>query len=508
MSERLKILVCANFAEYFREAAKGEFEDIEIVDYPAQCRLHKRDTSLLKGVLGQTVANAPEDTALLCGKLCPILETASESTPKVDVVCENICFSNIIGGQFVKYLLGNGAYLVTEPWLDKWDRYIGEMGFDQETASRYFREFASRLICVTGSTDQDVSGRLAEFASFLDLPFSFIESDRHLIRLLLQRLHSGWKLRIAERDLNGQLNYYRRQSADLLTVFEIIKSLSGVENVHSVLQTLKQALSMLFSCERVDLLLVDRETFETVLSDIHRDFLKDRFQKQMVLEKGSGFLVKIEHSGKTLGIIDVRNFRFPQHLDQYLGFSLNISAVTGLAYANARKMEIIRRNEAQLEHANSFDSLTGLYNRRRFEREIDRLSRTSPPTDVCLVMCDLDGLKLINDNLGHAQGDLAIFGTAEILRSCMRENDIIARLGGDEFAALMIECSQDIVDSLKERLDRSLEKFNLGNPDLQIDFSLGFSPVFSSSQNFQEMLKQADDRMYQEKRKKKGFKGK
>ena len=398
--EKLRILVCENFARYFRTPADKEFEDIEIVEYPSMCLVGKNRKSTLEKKYKDIAAGSADSSAIICGKLCPILETASESTPKIDVVCENICFSNIIGGQFVKYLLGNGAYLVTEPWLDKWDRYIGEMGFDQETASRYFREFASRVICVTGSSDQDVSERLAEFASFLDLPFSFIETDRHLIRLLLQRLHSGWKLRIAERDLNGHLNYYRRQSADFLTVFEIIKSLSGVENVQSVLQTLKQALSMLFSCESVDLLLVDRETFESDLSDVHRDFLKDRFQKQMVLEKGSGFLVRIEHSGKTLGIIDARNFRFPQHLDQYLGFSLNISAVTGLAIANARKMEIIRRNEAELEHANSFDSLTGLYNRRRFEREIDRLSRTSPPTDVCLVMCDLDGLKLINDNLG------------------------------------------------------------------------------------------------------------
>ncbi len=78
---------------------------------------------------------------------------------------------------------------------------------------------------------------------------------------------------------------------------------------------------------------------------------------------------------------------------------------------------------------------------------------------------------------------------------------------GDEFSALMTECSQDIVDSLRERLDRALEKFNLENPDLQIGFSLGFSPVFSSSGNFQEMLKQADNRMYDEKRKKKGFRG-
>ncbi|MDT8285450.1 MAG: hypothetical protein RQ767_07960, partial [Thermovirgaceae bacterium] len=201
--DKLRILVCENFARYFRTPAEKEFDDIEVVEYPSMCLVGKNRKATLEEKFKDVAEGSAGNSAIICGKLCPILETAPVDTQKIDVVSEGICFSNIIGGQFAKYLLKNGAYLVTEPWLDKWDHYIREMGFDRETASRYFREFASQLVCVTGSSDDDVSGRLADLASFLDLPFSFIESDTHLIRLLLQRLHSGWKLRTAERDLNG-----------------------------------------------------------------------------------------------------------------------------------------------------------------------------------------------------------------------------------------------------------------------------------------------------------------
>ena len=109
MNERLKILVCANYAKFFREAAKEEFEDIEIVEYPAQCMLHKGNTDLLEDVLSQTIANAPENAALLCGKLCPLLTVASEKEPRMQVLCSDICFSNIIGALFARFLLEKGA---------------------------------------------------------------------------------------------------------------------------------------------------------------------------------------------------------------------------------------------------------------------------------------------------------------------------------------------------------------------------------------------------------------
>jgi predicted signal transduction protein with EAL and GGDEF domain len=89
------------------------------------------------------------------------------------------------------------------------------------------------------------------------------------------------------------------------------------------------------------------------------------------------------------------------------------------------------------------DELTGLYNRRGFmalaERQL-KLGRRSG-RGMLFILVDVDGLKQINDSLGHSQGDSALRRTAEVLRKTFRNSDVIARMGGDEFAVLAIEAS-------------------------------------------------------------------
>ncbi|MGE5455280.1 MAG: PAS domain S-box protein, partial [Methylocystaceae bacterium] len=92
--------------------------------------------------------------------------------------------------------------------------------------------------------------------------------------------------------------------------------------------------------------------------------------------------------------------------------------------------------EQELRYLNVHDVLTSLYNRTYFEEQMERLEAENEKP-VGMMICDLDGLKLVNDTLGHAAGDLALKKTGEILRSCFRDNDIVARIGGDEFAVLL-----------------------------------------------------------------------
>ncbi len=95
--------------------------------------------------------------------------------------------------------------------------------------------------------------------------------------------------------------------------------------------------------------------------------------------------------------------------------------------------------ERQLEHLADHDALTGLYNRRRFERELGRqlayVRRYGGQGAV--LMIDLDDLKRVNDSFGHAAGDQLIAGVAGLLRARLRSTDVVGRMGGDEFAVLM-----------------------------------------------------------------------
>ena len=100
-----------------------------------------------------------------------------------------------------------------------------------------------------------------------------------------------------------------------------------------------------------------------------------------------------------------------------------------------------RQFEAKLSHLADHDALTGLFNRRRLEHELDRQVALTDryQTGAVLLMLDLDNFKYVNDTLGHAMGDELIVRVANALRERLRETDIIARLGGDEFAIILPE---------------------------------------------------------------------
>lgn len=136
------------------------------------------------------------------------------------------------------------------------------------------------------------------------------------------------------------------------------------------------------------------------------------------------------------------------------------------------------------------DALTGLYNRRGWDqflaREEHRCARYGHP--ACVVVIDLDNLKIVNDSLGHAAGDELLRRTGRALQSTVREHDVVARVGGDEFAVLGVECDLGKAESLVNRLSRALE-------DEQIEASIGVS-LRASNKQLAQTWEQADAAMY------------
>lgn len=153
------------------------------------------------------------------------------------------------------------------------------------------------------------------------------------------------------------------------------------------------------------------------------------------------------------------------------------------------------------------DPLTGLYNRRGFytlaELQIKIASRLD--RRLYLLVADLDNLKVINDTFGHQEGDSALIETANILKASFRESDIIARLGGDEFVVMPIEMSDDRSETVLHRLNQGFEKNNDKNLlRYRISISTGiafFDPEKAVS--LEELLREADSSMYNQKRVKK-----
>jgi diguanylate cyclase (GGDEF)-like protein len=158
--------------------------------------------------------------------------------------------------------------------------------------------------------------------------------------------------------------------------------------------------------------------------------------------------------------------------------------------------------QAELSNLALKDELTGLYNRRGFLVLADRQLKLARRSDRSLLLffLDVDGLKKINDTLGHTEGDAALKRMAEALQSTFRDSDLTARFGGDEFAALAIEASGNNEASIRDRLT---EYLNLASRKDAFKFSVSlgtarFDPLKPSS--IRELIAQADHAMYDQKR--------
>lgn len=155
-----------------------------------------------------------------------------------------------------------------------------------------------------------------------------------------------------------------------------------------------------------------------------------------------------------------------------------------------------KQYEEKLKYIGMHDALTGLYNRGFFEENLIRLN-TDRQLPLSIVMADINGLKLTNDAFGHLTGDKLLKKIASILKGICRSEDIICRLGGDEFAILLPRTQEKIAQSICNRI-----KYACANtPDavVPLSISLGVSTKVDGSQNIQEVLKEAEERMYRNK---------
>jgi diguanylate cyclase (GGDEF)-like protein/PAS domain S-box-containing protein len=183
---------------------------------------------------------------------------------------------------------------------------------------------------------------------------------------------------------------------------------------------------------------------------------------------------------------------------------ISISSVDGGGLVHVvRDITERKKLEETLRNSSLKDDLTGLFNRRGLLKQAAPyfdFARRQKET-LLLLFIDLDGMKRINDEFGHNEGDNALINTAAILNRSFRSSDIIARLGGDEFTVLVTDLHASKDDAIA-RLNENLKAYNASETrDIKLAFSIGVATLEPERMTcFEELLEQADQAMYEQKR--------
>ena len=177
--------------------------------------------------------------------------------------------------------------------------------------------------------------------------------------------------------------------------------------------------------------------------------------------------------------------------DDELMILTRFAEMASIAIDNAHLFE-------QMKFYSLHDPLTGLYNRTLFQQHMDKIDRDNIPTTI--IICDIDGLKLVNDTLGHLEGDELLKNAALIIKEVFTSNNsIIARIGGDEFAILLPYLSLQQIEAKCSKLNEKVEAYNKSNITFPLSISIGYASKKDFEISITDTFKEADNHLNREK---------
>lgn len=173
---------------------------------------------------------------------------------------------------------------------------------------------------------------------------------------------------------------------------------------------------------------------------------------------------------------------------------------SNLVYGSARDITQSYQLQQQLSWESKHDHLTGLLNRREFEKRINKAIKSVKDTDRFHAFCylDLDRFKVINDVCGHLTGDELLREITKLIKEELRESDTLSRLGGDEFGLLLEDCclkdAEKIAHNIREKIKNF--RFSWQNNNFVLGVSIGLVAIDKNSRNFSYLLSAADAACY------------
>ncbi len=340
----LCFLVCEHYRAEVEAALRDEdVADVSIQTFFARCIIRCASTEQI--VSSAEHVSQSFDKVVLLGGACLLDLGAGISLP---ANCElrrvNQCAELVLDPEIVQSYVTKRAFILTAGWIDRWRDYLDEWGFDQETARQFFLESTCELLLIDTGVRSRAYAELDAFADYLDLPTRRVRSSLEKLRLSLKEMMLEYRLEQAEAKSQAVRQNANRQVGESALSLELMGELGSSRDEDEVVERILEIFEQLFAPRR--LLYVPVGASGSGQPHVRpRDAGWSLAEAQELLAQKGDFSLDpaadcyrfvFRSKEERVGVLEVREFRFPQHKDRYVNSILGMLKICVLAIANAR----------------------------------------------------------------------------------------------------------------------------------------------------------------------------
>ena len=269
---------------------------------------------------------------------------------------------------------------------------------------------------------------------------------------------------------------------DIQTITEFINKSDRINANIQTVDSIKKAKTIIFY-QKIDIMLIDLN-----IEEVKFEELFERFSKESL---SIPYIVITDERDEDMGIEAVQKGA----QDYLVRSELSERILRRTIIYSIERHEILQ----SLYKTTIVDELTGLYNRRGLHtlgnQQVELAKRHND--DIFIFYLDLDGMKEINDTLGHDYGDKALLTSSKIMHRTFRTTDILSRIGGDEFVVVAVKAQYEFIPIIIQRIKDYIKEENDNLKDYQISMSIGVSKVdLEHDAPLEDAIKNADKEMY------------
>jgi len=333
-----------------------EYDNINVTSFPANCYGKKLKFNDITHILPP---HKKFDQVIVFGSYCLDLKCPDNWNFQY----QDFCFSALANHEIINSYIEAGNYLITPGWLAGWKTRLSEIGFDHindtEITQQFFAETTSKLLLLDTGIYQNCSQLLKEFAEYVKLPYETQKIGLDFLRLNLEKIILDWRLKNTIKTSKQEINISLQENANYAMIFDVFSNLTKIISEEIIINKILELSNMLFAPKYLGFMPVRDGKSESIISYSSSSddltFAEEQLRKLssefVWTDSGKGFILKINHQNKIVGILIVDKIAFPEFKERYLNLAISFAGIFGLSLDNARKYQQTTMQKSQLSKA-------------------------------------------------------------------------------------------------------------------------------------------------------------